>query len=552
MKIKYFHNIINIEIIKPLLLVIMVGAVYIRLLDGFFQQDEWFSYSWYILHKDLNIIDSLKFFFAPSVGHYNPFTNLLQHNLFSLIGMNYTNFALIGISLHLLVVITFYYFAKILFGKNSTIAFFVTLIFGLFASIYQGVSWVVADISTLLASFLGMVSAMFYVSFLKNKKTTHLLWSLVVLIVSLMFKEITIGLFILYFLFTIWNKKSKLTPKYLYLIFSFGSLYFLLRLVMIFFPNTTGDSLATASQSINNVIYNLFTLPSKSIAQTLFPPNLIKYSIHALYRIFSVIPSDFIVDKIISLSSNLIGTSVIIYVFLFQRKVKDFSYRFAIIFGLFWTIVNSFIFSISPESAGSLVVVDSRNLYFSSIGVAIVIVSVISSVVKYNFKRIILILIAIVLLNSYLLVDNLNKVIDTGRERKYILKQIILAHNNLPQKAVFFVSSNISYYGLPDDEKIPPFQSGLGQTLLVLYYQVENFPKSFYENRFLWDIKSQGYAEFENRGFGYFRNYDKLKEAVSKNNLDFTSVISFKWDYYTNTLTDTTDEVRNKLKNENY
>ena len=168
---KYLNKLFKREIFKPLLLIVIVGAVYIRMLEGFFQQDEWFSYSWYILHKDLSIIDSFKFFFAPSVGHYNPLTNLLQHNLFSLMGMNYTNFALIGILLHLSVVIILYYFAKILFGKNSTISFFVTLIFGLFASTYQGVSWVVADMSTLLASFLGIVSAMFIYLFLKITKS---------------------------------------------------------------------------------------------------------------------------------------------------------------------------------------------------------------------------------------------------------------------------------------------------------------------------------------------------------------------------------------------
>ena len=365
-----------------------------------------------------------------------------------------------------------------------------------------------------------------------------------------MFKEITIGLFILYFLFTIWNKKSKLSNKYLYIIFGFGISYFLLRLVMVFLPNTTNDSLATASQPVNNIIYNLFTLSAKSIAQILLPPTSIKYLIHTIYKMFSIIPNDLIVDKITSLSSTIIGISVIIYVFLFQRRVKDTGYRCILVFGLGWAIVNSFIFSISPESAGSLVIVDSRNLYFSSIGVAMVIVSLVSSLCKYNLKKIVLILTAIALLNSYLLINYLNKAGDMGRERKYILKQITLAHKDLSEKTVIFISSNSSYYGLPDDEKIPPFQSGLGQTLLVWYYQVENFPNSFYENRFLWDIRSQGYAEFDNRGFGYFRDFEKLKGAIIDKKLSPEIVVAFKWDYNTKSLTEITKEIQAKLKNE--
>lgn len=540
------------EILKPILLVVFVAVSYIKILNGFFLQDEWFSYSWYILHRDLSLIESFKFFFAPSIGHYNPFTNLLQHNLFSLMGMNYAGFALIGILLHLSVVLALYYFLRVLFSKNSTIAFLTALIFGLFASIYQGVAWVVADMSTLLATFFGIISSTFYLLFLKNKNLKHLLWSLIILIISLMFKEITIGLFVLYFIFAIWNKDNKLTPKSLGLIFVFGILYFLLRLAMIYLPNTTGDSLATSSQSVGNIVYNLFTLPAKSIAQIIIPPTLIKYLILSSYKVFNVIPNDLVVDIIISFSSIAIGILIIALCLLFQRKVKDQIYKLAIFFGLGWIIFNSLIFSISPESAGTLVVVDSRNLYFSSIGVAIVIVALVSSLFKYNFKKVVLVSLGIAILNSYILANNLNKIIDMGKERKYILNQITSAYRRLPPKTIIFITSNRSYYGLPDDEKIPPFQSGLGQTLLVWYYQVEKFPNAFYENRFLWDIKSQGYREFGNRGFGYFRDYQKLKEEVIKNKLSFESVIAFEWDYYTNTLTDTTEKIRSKLKNENY
>lgn len=550
MKMRYLKNILKKEINKPILLVIVVGCAYIKLLDGFFQQDEWFSYSLYILHKNMTTIDSLKFFFAPSVGHYNPFTNLLQHSLFSLFGINYVNFAVVGIFLHLLVVVTLYYFVKMLFTKNNTVPFFVALTFGLFASIYQGVSWVVADISTLLATFLGIVSAMKYISFVKSKNYSHLLLSLVILFASLMFKEITIGLFILYFLFTVWINRKKPSLKPLFLIFDFGIIYLIMRVIMIFLPNITGDTLATSSQPVSNILYNLLTVPSKSIAQIVFPPNLIKYLISGLYKMFAVIPSDLTIDKIISFSSTLIGTFMFIYVFRFQLKVKNITHRSAIVFGLSWIIVNSFIFSISPESSGSLVVVDSRNLYFSSIGVAIIIVAMISALVKYDSKKTSLILISIAFLNLYLLANNLNKVIDMGRERKHILNQITKTYKILPKKTIFYISSNSSYYGLPDREKIPPFQSGFGQTLLVWYYQTENFPKDFYKNRFLWDIKSQDYLEFEGRGFGYFRNYENLKTAIVENKLKPESVIAFSWDANSNILTDMTSEIRNKLKNE--
>jgi hypothetical protein len=104
-----------------------------------------------------------------------------------------------------------------------------------------------------------------------------------------------------------------------------------------------------------------------------------------------------------------------------------------------------------------------------------------------------------------------------------------------------------SYYGLPSEEKMLPFQSGLGQTLLVWYHDQENYPNEFYQNRFLWEITDQGYQEVGDRGFGYFRDKDLLRQAIAQYNLVPESLVAFSWNSQTEELKDVTVLVREEL-----
>ena len=101
---------------------------------------------------------------------------------------------------------------------------------------------------------------------------------------------------------------------------------------------------------------------------------------------------------------------------------------------------------------------------------------------------------------------------------------------------------------MPVEERIFPFQSGLGQTLLSWYYDTEKFPKDFFENRFLWDILEQGYLVKENHGFGYFRDFEQLAKTVAEQKLPIDSVIGYRYSSKTNQLNDMTDEINGRLK----
>jgi len=116
---------------------------------------------------------------------------------------------------------------------------------------------------------------------------------------------------------------------------------------------------------------------------------------------------------------------------------------------------------------------------------------------------------------------------------------------------VFYTESDTSYYGLPIEEKIMPFYSGFGQTLLVWYEgKGEDFPACFFKDKYLYAIIEEGYKECEGRGYGYFRKFDSLKTAILKYSIDPKNVISFSHIAGDEKLVDTSLEIREKLKSE--
>src|SRR5260221_180950 len=451
--------------IRILILGVIAIFCYINILNGFFQQDEWATFGAYIIHQRVGFVGIFKYLFAFDIGHYNPLTNLVQFTLFNLWGVNYINFAIFGIILHTVNVIGIYILAKRIFKKDIFLAFVTTLLFLFFAAYYQAIGWVVVNTATLSASFLGVVSAIFFYDYIEQKKLKLLFFSIVILFISLLFKEITIGLFPLYFLILfLLSKSNKNYYKSLKYVFVSGLLYFLFRVGMFFAPNTANDKVVTQTLSLSYLIYDFTTLPFKSLSQIIFPHEVILTFSHILSAAF------------------LIGS-----------LLKSFG------------ISN---------------------------------------------KKIVLILLPLVILNMYILSLDLSRLTKEGKVRQDILSQIYLEHPKLSGKTIFYIESDSSYYGLPLDTKILPFQSGFGQTLLVWYAKSQGFPEDFFKNRFLWDIGSQDYKEIDGIGFGYFRDFNMLYKSFSDNKLDVNSVISYSFNSNTQKLRDTTVEIRKRLLDE--
>lgn len=544
----------------------IVGFLYNRLLEGFFQQDEWFGFGWFFLNKDLNFFEAVKFFFKSDIGHYNPLTNALQYSLSQAWGIDYTKFMLVGIFLHLLITLSVYLLATIAFKRNKLLSLMSTLVFGIFSAPYQGTAWAVVNLSTLMATLFGIISTIFFLMFLeknqnqnsKKRITKFFYTSIFFLVLSLLFKEITIGLFPLFFIVYFWSlKKKKITDKYLLLLVVAGCIYFIVRIVMFLDPNQTGESLINQPQSLLNLVYDFATIPFKSLSQivipseidyfvaknvaTIFPTSLVGDVGSPQFERFAVRYVMEVVLLILAFVLTLLGIIVI-------RNKKDKDSAKIVLYSLAWIFLNSLIFSFSPGRVGKVSLVDSRNLYFTSVGAAFFTIALINFFTKKSLKFFVVLVLIISLTNIYFLNKNLSAFVDSGRIRKQILREIITLYPNLPEKVVFYTESTSSYYGLPEKEKILPFQSGLGQTLLIWYHPKENFPKGFFENRYLWGISDQSYKEIGNRGFGYFRDIDLFKQTVSNYKLSPDSIIAFSWDSENFSLQDISEDIRRSLK----
>lgn len=539
-----------------ILLVIFAPLIfYLKLFKGFFQQDEWYGYAWYILHKDLSFWQTTSFFFAPSIGHYNPLSIGTVHMLFSIWGLNYQNFLVLSILLHALITLCVFYLAKIIFKGRLSLAILTALLFSLFAASYQATGWVVANIATQSATLLGVISAILFFKFLEKENRKYFVSAMVLLVVSLLFKEITIGLLPLFLgVYVLFNKKRKLNKKVIFWIVLVGILYVLFRVSMLFAPNTTGDQIITQSQDFSKIVYNFVTVPFKALSQTVFPSDFIKLVSTEIARIFPEKIAgtygspqfEYFVVKRVMEAVSLVSFGIIMFIAIFTvRKNKEYS-KIALL-SLGWIIINALIFSFAPEYSGTIFVVDSRNLYFISIGVALLIVLAIKVLSNKSHKKLLLLFSAILFLNIFWLNKNLTEYIQRGETRKYILNQISAKYGDLPGRVVFYTESDISYYGLAESDKILPFQSGFGQTLLAWYYKDELFPKEFFENKFLWEIRSQGYKEVDGRGFGYFRDLNLLVHVVNENKISKESIIAFRWRSKEGVLTNITDEVIKKL-----
>ena len=249
--------------------------------------------------------------------------------------------------------------------------------------------------------------------------------------------------------------------KSAFLVIFFAAGYILFRTAMFFAPHQTGSFLVNQPPQAGIVIYNFITLPIKSLAQTVVSPEFMKMTSLSLARLFpasvSGIPGSpvfevFAVEKIMEIMTLVVGL-VLVFTGLFMvRKSKGKDFKDSVLLGLGWIVINSFIFSISPGVSRPIFVVDSRNLYFTSVGIAIFLVGLLKLLTGEKTKTFLILTSAILILNIYWLNFSISSFVKVGMIRKNILEKIIGSYPEIPPKVIFFTLIDSSYYGLPEDE----------------------------------------------------------------------------------------------------
>lgn len=536
----------------------------------FFQQDEWWAFG---LFNKRETIGGLGYFIkqafiTPAKIHYSPLSELgfyLQYQLFQ---VNFSGYAFVSIFIHLLnTFLVYIIFNTIL--RNKYLAFCSALLFAINSTSHQAVSWVATSLTTQGATFFSLLFFLTFLQYLKSKGTNKkmFIFSLFSLFIGLLFKEILapfLSVPLLYFLYST-DKNIKSAKKIFSPFVFFLVLYLLLHLVIYVNgpPMFDQNNIEIVQAGIFEYLYRLLMLPFRVIAQSLFPASFLlllsEIFIKLAYPQFvltdgSVNP--FIRETIVfDLVCFFISTAVIIFTLFAYKYLKKSKKDFAKGIILFTSIAifSSVLIIFLPGSIGFASLFAPRHLYSGSFGIAGLLVLLLFAlfswlrIPKKKFFLICLILI-ISAVNIILIKNDISKLRNTVGVIKSALETIKSTYPRLPQKILIYTESDTAYYGMPVEEKSLPVQVGFGWMLLVWYHKTENFPACLYDSdRFLY-LLAEAYKECDGRGFGYFRNYDKLVNAVSQNHLSSESVIAYSWNGKSQEFIDITNQIRAQLK----
>ncbi len=533
----------------------------------FFQQDEWAIFGNYLYWDKAALSWFERLFIFEQYTHLIPLANLFSYLQFKYFGLNFVPYGIVSILLHSLNAFLVYYLASII-TKNRLIGFLAGLFFLTNSISHQAITWVATTSGTAGSVFFSLLAIIFFIKYLILKsRFIYIFLSVSFLLVSALFKETSLFLFLLFPIIWFILRKRKTIREFFIIflpLFITGFFYVIVRLYFLITGggNSVQDSLSQPSLIV--FIFRALTIPFKFLAQSFIPTGFIidasAFLVSLGYPQFSQggVPNPYIVQSVgVDIISYGLAIAIVILCFFavasFQQNKRELWGKFIVITCIFIAL-SSLPFIIIPGPAGYFSLVDGRHLYLTNTFTSILLALLLSSVYFWFSKlklRLILLVVVIgtlVFLHSLKIRSDINYQVGTGIIRTSILNEVTEIYPVLPKRVVFYVESDKAYYGLPDDEKILPFQSGFGQALLVWYNNKgENFPACFFKDQFLYVLLSVGYRECGERGFGYFRKLDALKLAVKENNLSVESIIGLRYNSSTHELSDITNEVKLSL-----
>jgi len=542
--------------------------VFQRLPFTFFQQDEWVLFGNFIYWDKAGLSWFERLFTYEHYGHLIPLSDFFSYWRFNLFKLHFLGYGIFSISIHIINAYLVYIFARSLL-KNNMIAFISALLFLTSSTTHQTITWTVTTMGTAGSTFFVILSLIFFIKYVKEKERLRfLLLSLVLFLVALGFKETPIFLF--FFMpafFLIWKDYKVSLRK---LLFSSGTMLFLYIIFRITFfllnpiPEQKAQDLVQPPTPA--YVFRVFVLPIRLIVQSIVPAETIIKTSRSLIRlaypqfmrggnadpyIVESVGAD-IITLVFFIIIMIAGGSLIL--FFEKRKQKRLSKTILISF--VFVALSSTPFIVVPGRAGFTSLLDGRHLYLSYIFVSILLAVFIYGIYVFSSWKKTGGIIAVILISIFILfnVKNIRRDIHMqvaiGNSRYMILSKVTDSYPKLPGRVLFYFESDKAYYGLPEEEKILPFQSGLGQTLLVWYNAAgESFPACFYKGEeYLYELLSEGYKECEGRGFGYFRKKESLIIAAKKNNLPPENIIGFSYASSSNSLRDITEKLRKDLE----
>ncbi len=529
----------------------------------FFLQDEWviFGSALYWDKTKLTIIEQL-FTHHQQITHMIPFARFAALYEFKIFGLNFTPYGLVSIGLHVVNAVLVFWLANTLL-KKKWISFLAGLFFLINFISSQAVVWVATTIGTVGSTTFALSSLIFYAKYVlgPKQKRVDLMVSLILFFISLGFHERTLFLFIFFPIFwLVYQKNSignirRVAMPLLFMVITYISLRVFL---IVFSQPALSESTALTGPSLSVFGIRLFSNSYKVFTQSFMVESFIIRVAEILvglgYPQFvkNNTPDPFIVQSvgvdIISFLGFVLIIGICILLVHYFRNTKEFFLKKSIYLSLAFILLSSLPLMAISGKAGYFSLVDGRYQYITSIGSSILLSLffywLYRALKKLHLSALaILSAIAFIGVHGFFIRTYLNSQVQIGVVRKSILDKVSTTYPLLSRQAVFYIESDTAYYGLSD--KILPFQTGLGQVLLVWYdFKGQRLPACMFQGQFLYQIVSEGYRECDGRGFGYFRNLSNLEKAVVEHNISSESIFAFRYNSATNELIDISDSVR--------
>lgn len=522
----------------------------------YFQQDEWHAFGLIISYgaKYITIDKSLlELLLGDRIG-----ARIITFNLFNSFGINPFPFGALALILHLANMILLFLLTLKL-TKQSFIAILASLFFLINETSNEAYSWFGTMAGSSTSLFFFLISILFLLQFLDEKKYKYNLLSALFLWVSFLFKEIAAFAFILYpIIFLTYRKNEYRLGKLLktfipFIVIGVVMLSYFAKTV-IFIPGDRASYINTGGSLISSLLIHSLQYPLEGIIQTIIPNSLLFSISPFLTKINNPQLSHDSLDFLIASQNKnaeitiwlLLITAVILSLIFIVKKwhhIDIFSKR-SLIVSLAIGLLSFLPYVVINRSFSYL---DSRYYYAASFGMSVFLATFLFNLAKEKtLLKLIAILIGVgyFLLHESILFSDFKLLADRSYERKTFLQQVENIVPKLPQNTTFYITGDSEgYYGIP--ELKVPFQSGFGQVLMVKYAAKKQLnPAFFYETSltkaldvgFLYDILGQGYRKVKNQGFGYYYNKAEINKAISKKLFTNNEVISLYYKHETKKL----------------
>lgn len=520
----------------------------------FFIQDEWFVFGTFIDQGWKVILFGLD---LPRFGHFAPISKLIAYLIYLLYGLNPLPYNIVSITIHILNTYLVYRISKKIISGS-----FVHLIppaFFLSSSIgYEQILWPMVGINSLSLTFsLIAWDIALNLNAELNQNLKFFLSGLLILVASLvvenalpMFLFIPLVIIVKYHPSII--KRIKILLPFFMIFFS----YLIFRAVFIWYNIGSNTQIQAFSSSLFNY-KKIIILPFMYLSQSFLSQGFwltlsnklaqLRYSSPDQIKVYA----ENVLFKRVTALGGLVFFLIILSSIIYAKYIKKKSFTQPILLSTVFIFFCSLVFIFVPGAANNFSIFPQRYLYFGLAGSSLII-GLLAGLLL-NFKQALLrsfVIILMVVLVSWGEWQNYSlnsQFFNTSKKRENILYNIKKDLGKLPLKTVVYTESDSPFYGLPEEARILPFQSGLGQTLLVWLQDKEKFPQKFFQNRFLWELTDQGYKEEDGRSFGYFYKFKDLINNFGQYNLAVESIKAFSYDSTTGQLVNITDEVKGRI-----